>query len=235
MKVYKKKFAHRNLLVFILLSVIYLLIVYAFSQGASFFSIVNLTSFLIHNSLVLLLLPFVFYSILVFKNYAKHLLFVFFAVIVGLSFVLLSASFNKLVLALNFAYVLLVFYFYTTWEIERGEAGYNPLFSSNDLEKYSRFPIQGIIYSKDRGNAKKVFLTNIDEHSCFVLLENDTLSMDKAVIEIAFDGVIFSSHVRPVSKYDLGMGFNFTDTATSPWSLSELCKICRDRGIFLIS
>lgn len=234
MKVYKKKYAHRNVLIFILLSIAYLLVVFAFSNGISFFSRQTFFSFLPHNLLVLFIFPFVFYSVFVYKNYAKYLLFIFLAIIVVTSFALLSASFNKLTLALNFAYVLFGFYFFTSWEIERNEAGYNPLFSNNDLEKQTRFPIQGIVYSNDRSKFEKIFLTNIDEHSCYVLLEKGKFEMEKAMLEVTFDGVIFSSKVIPVSKYDQGIGFSFIESGTSPWSLTELCKICRQRGLFLV-
>lgn len=234
MKVYKKKYGHRNLLIFILLSMSYLLIVFAFSNGVSFFSRQNFSSFLLHNLVVVSTLPFVFYSVFTYKNYAKYLLFLFFAIIVITSFALLSASFNKLILALNFAYVLFAFYFFTSWEIERTEAGYNPHFSRNDLEKQTRFPIQGILYSGDRSKFERVFLTNLDEHSCYVLLESGKFEKEKAMLEITFDGVIFSSKVVPVSQYDQGIGFSFVDLGNSPWSLSELCKICRQRGLFLV-
>jgi hypothetical protein len=233
MKVYKNKYAHRNLLVFILLSLAYLLVVYAFSHGASFNSHSNLISFLLNNLVVILLFPFVVYSVYKYTSFAKYLLFIFFAIILTTSFVLLSASFNKLILGLNFAYALFAFYFFTSWEIERSEAGYNPMFAANDLEKITRFPIQGIIYSGDRSKFEKIYLTNIDEYSCFVLLDKSSFSNEKSVMEITFDGVVFSSKVMPVSQYDQGMGLRFIDSVESPWSLTELCKICRERGLFL--
>jgi len=234
MKVYKKKYAHRNLLIFTLLSMVYLLIVYAFSHGVSFFSPTNFASFLLHNLVVTALFPLVFYSVFQYKKYAKYLLFIFLAIIVMTSFILLSTSFNKLVLALNFAYALFAFYFFTLWEIERSEAGYNPLYAANDLEKQTRFPIQGIVYTNDRSNYERVYLTNIDENSCYVLLEKGKLEMTNAMLEITFDGVVFSSKVTPISQYDQGIGFGFMDSTASPWSLSELCKICRQRGLFLV-
>ena len=234
MKVYKKKYAHRNLLIFVVLSVVYLLVVYAFSHGVSFFSRSNFISFLAHNLFVLFLFPLVVYSVFMFEKYAKYLLFIFMAIILITSFVLLSASFNKLIFALNFAYALFAFYFYTTWEIERSEAGYNPLFSKLDLEKQSRFLVQGTVYSEDRSNHEKIYLTNIDENSCYVLLEKGTFEMKQAMLEVTLDGVIFSSRVRQVSQYDQGIGFSFMDSDNSPWSLPELCKICRQRGLFSV-
>jgi hypothetical protein len=234
MKVYKNKFAHINLLLFILLSLIYLLIVFAFSHGDSFFSKTNITSFISQQLPVILIFPFVFYSVFLFKKYAKYLLFIFLGLILFNSFVLLASSFNKLILGLTFIYALFSFYFYSFWEIERGEAGYNPLFSANDLEKNTRFTIKGIIYSNDRQKSESIYLTNIDEKSCFVILEKDLILFEKPLIEITIDGVTFSSPVVAVSQFDKGMGFIFEETEQSPWSLSELCKICRDRGLFLV-
>lgn len=233
MKVYKKKYAHRNLLIFILLSLAYLLVVFAFSHGVSFNSRSNFISFLLNNLVVVFLFPFVIYSVHKYTSYAKYLLLIFFVIILGTSFVLLSTSFNKLILGLNFAYALFAFYFFTSWEIERSEAGYNPMFASNDLEKETRFPIHGIIYSGDRSKFEKVYLTNIDENSCFVLLDKSSVAIEKSVVEITFDGVVFSSKVMPVSQYDQGVGLTFIDTVESPWSLNELCKICRERGLFI--
>lgn len=234
MKVYKQKYAHRNLLVFVTLSIAYLFIVYAFSRGLTFFSRQNFFSFLLPNLFVLVLLPLVFYSVFSYKKYAKYLLFIYLTIIVLTAFVLLYASFNKLILALNFAYALFGFYFFTSWEIERSQAGYNPQFSENDLEKQTRFPIQGIVYSGDRSKHLKVFLTNLDEYSCFVLLEAGQFEIKKSTLEVTFDGVIFSSQVMPAARYDQGIGFSFIDTITSPWSLAELCKICRERGLFIV-
>jgi hypothetical protein len=148
---------------------------------------------------------------------------------------LLSASFNKLVLALTFAYALFAFYFFITWDIERTEAGYNPLFSKNDLEKQSRFPIQGRIYNKDRTKNDKIYLTNLDEYSCYVILADASFSKNHAIIEIVFENAIFSSPVVPISQYDQALGFSFLETNQSDWSLAELCKICRQRGLFLVS
>ena len=234
MKVYKKKFAHRNMLIFIILSVVYLRIVYAFSHGFSFFSQTNFIAFVLSNSLVLLLLPFVFHSVFTFKNYARIILVIFFSIIVIASFILLSTSFNKLVLALNFAFIFFAFYFFTSWEIERDEAGYNPSFSYRDLEKKTRFSIEGVLYSGDRTKSEKIFLTNIDEKSCYVILEKGNVDIAVGLLEINLDGVVFSSQVRRISKYDQGQGFSFEGDLNSFWSLLELCKICRQRGFFLV-
>lgn len=235
MKVYKKKFAHRNILLFLSLSLVYLFIVFAFSIGGSFFSRTNILAFFLHYLGIILVYPVVFYSVLYFKKYAKYLVVIYLILIVGSSFIMLSASFNKLVLALNFAYTLFSFYFYITWEIERNDAGYNPLFSSIDLEKQSRFSIKGIVYSHDRSKYQNVFLTNIDDKSCFVLLETGSFSDKNAMLEITFDGVVFCSKVKIISKYDQGVGFTFLESENATWSLSELCKICRQRGYFLVS
>lgn len=234
MKVYKKKFAHRNILVFLFLSVIYLRVVYAFSHGVSFFLQSNFIAFLINNLVVLFLLPVAIYSVFKFEKYAKILLIVFFTIIVITSFVLLSTSFNKLVLALNFAYVLFAFYFFTMWEIERDEAGYNPLFAQNDLEKQTRFNVEGRLFSEDKSHSEKVYLTNIDENSCYVLLDTGHFNAKVAILEFELDGIAFSSKVNRISSYDQGLGFYFQDAKNSPWSLTELCKICRQRGMFLV-
>jgi hypothetical protein len=215
--------------------VVYLLVAWAFSKGVSFFSQSNLVDFLFQNWFLLLLFPFVSYSIYKFKSYAKYYLLIYLSIVLVSSFVLLSSSFNKLVLALDFAYALFAFYFYTAWEIERAHAAYNPLFFSNDLEKESRFPIKGVVYSSDRSTQSKVSLTNLDEHTCFVLLDQTAFDFPNGILEINFDNVLFSSSVKLIARYDRALGFVFSSKNKSSWSLSELCKICRQRGLFLHS
>jgi hypothetical protein len=94
--------------------------------------------------------------------------------------------------------------------------------------------LEGKIFSLDKLTHQKVYLTNIDEGSCFVLLDEGNFEFKDALLEFTLDGVVFTSQVSKVSKYDQGIGLQFKGENNSPWNLTELCRICRDRGLFLI-
>ena len=156
--------------------------------------------------------------------------------IVGKSFIMLSGSFNKLTLALNFISLVFAFYFFVTWELEVDLACFNPLYSEHDLEKETRFKLQGTIREEgESGESFPVFITNIDEESCFLLLENQTSFVlnikRKYSLESVYEGVRFSHTARLVSSYDRGVGLIFEHFEDRRVSWSELYKVCLERGL----
>lgn len=170
------------------------------------------------------------------KKYSAVMLFVCLSAIVGKNFILLSDSFNKLTLALNFIYLVFAFYFFITWELEVGLASFNPKFSTHDLEKDSRFKLRASIYASEGEDGRiESLITNIDEESCFLLLPQamnlGLNSSKKYVLESIYEGVHFRHNARLVSCYDRGIGLVFEDSPDARVSWSELYKVCLERGL----
>lgn len=236
MKILKRNYGHRNLIIFLILSLVYLQAVYSLSMGLTFFSLQGSRDFIIRHYLILILTLATTYMVIKIKKYSEVALFLCLTLIVGKSFILLSSSFNKLTLTFNFLYLLFAFYFFILWEIEIGMAAFNARFSALDLEKESRFKLSAIIYpTDDRSNGVGAFITNIDEAGCFLLLSLATqfeLSPKKKyLLETNYEGVVFSHHACIVSSYDRGVGFLFEKPIDTRVSWSELYKVCLERGL----
>lgn len=236
MKILKRNYGHRNLIVFLILSLVYLQAIYSLSNGRTFFSLDSLRTFFSSHYLILALTVVTSYMIVKIKKFSEIFLLINLIIIVGKSFILLSDSFNKLTLVLNFIYLIFAFYFFITWELEVALASFNPKFSSHDLEKETRFKIGALISTDAEGeDTIPALITNIDLYSCFLLLPvNSTLMIDPSrlyFLESNFEGVRFRQSARVVSVYDRGIGLYFDEPLDARVSWSELYKVCLERGI----
>lgn len=234
MKILKRNYGHRNLILFLVLSLFYLQAIYSLSIGRSVFSFLSFKSFLTNQYIILILSVVAGYMVLKIKKFSEYALLVCLVVIVGKNFILLSDSFNKLILVLNFIYLLFAFYFYITWDLEVGFASFNPKFSNYDLEKESRFRINANISTRDfRYSLRNAKITNLDEGSCFLLLEEKIHlnSKEQYFLESVFEGVCFRHQARVVSHYGNGIGLVFENAPEERFSWTELYKVCLERGI----
>lgn len=234
MKILKRNFEHRNVIIFLILSVIYLQAVYALSKGISFYGIDSLGALVREHIIILGLVALTIFSIVkVIKHSDKLMLFVL-ILMTGKNFILLSSSFNKLVLALNFLYVIFAFYFFVIWELQINKASYNPLFSRHDLEKVARFQIKGTVKG-DNVSELDVLITNIDENSCFLYMPKDAPKFnpkEKFTLTANYEGVLFEQDACVVSAYDQGVGMEFLKPKSGA-SWSDLYKVCLERGMFV--
>jgi hypothetical protein len=236
MKILKRNYGHRNLIVFLILSLVYLQAIYSLSNGHSIFSMQSLRLFFLSHYLILALTLITAYMVIKIKKWSEFVLLFCLITIVGKNFILLSNSFNKLSLALNFIYLVFAFYFFITWEIEVSLASFNPEFSRHDLEKESRFRLKAQIFITDKKeNIVPVRISNIDEESCFLLMpEGAKLKLDSSqlyTLESTISGVTFHHNAYLVSSYDRGIGLVFEKASDARLSWSELYKVCLERGI----
>lgn len=180
------------------------------------------------------------YMILKIKKHSDKMLLLCLTLIAGKNFIMLAASFNKLILGLNFVYLIFAFYFFVTWELEIAKASFNPLFTRRDLEKDTRFHLKGQIENVTKGSVIDVFVTNIDENGCFALISatSDTgtklESSDQYRLKANYEGVEFIQEAQLISRYDRGVGLEFKRVSTPEYQLdwSELYKVCLERGLF---
>lgn len=235
MKILKRNFEHRNVIIFLIFSVIYLQAIFTLSSGFSFYGLNSLQSFFREHYLILLLVLWTIFSIVKVYRHSDKLLLVTLLLITAKNFILLSSSFNKLILALNFIYLIFAFYFFVMWELEIEKASYNPLFSKNDLEKEPRFPIKGFLRTEG-ADPIEVLITNIDETSCFLLFPGKELvklsSGQHYELVAWFENVEFLQKARVVSQYDQGYGLELL-TGPSGANWSDLYKVCLERGLFV--
>lgn len=236
MKILKRNYSHRNLILFLVLSLVYLQAIYSLSSGRTLFSLDTFRKLSIDQYLIFALTGITCFMIMKIKKFSEWVLLACLVVIVGKNFILLSDSFNKLTLVLNFIYLVFAFYFFITWELEVGLASYNPKFSLHDLEKESRFKLRGQIKTTaEDSEGIDVCITNIDNESCFLLMPaTASLKLDpskKYFLESTYEGVRFSHMARLVSSYDRGIGLVFEEFPEARVSWSELYKVCLERGI----
>jgi hypothetical protein len=242
MKALKRNYGHRNTIFFLVFSIVYLQAIYSLSLGLSVIEAETFKMFFKSHYLILSLVLLSIYMILTMKKHSEKVLFVCLLMIAGKNFFLLSASFNKLILGLSFAYLIFAFYFYITWELETQKASHNPKFSKYDLEIESRFSIAAKLENLKGDLSLDALITNIDDESCFLLVtdsesKNKISQLDsqgKYRIVAIYEGVEFSQNAVLASTYERGIGLLLVkkklDDRTLNWS--DLYKVCLDRGLF---
>ena len=240
MKVLKRNYEHRNLILFLIFSLVYLQAIYSLSRGESILNIEALKTFFKNHYIILAVNLITIYMVVKIKKHSDKMLLLCLTLIAGKNFIMLAASFNKLILGLNFVYLIFAFYFFVTWELEIAKASFNPLFTRRDLEKDSRFHLKGQIENVTTGSTVDVLVTNIDENGCFALIAstNDPSvkleSSAQYLLKANYEGVEFTQTAELISSYDRGVGLEFKQEPASNHQLnwSELHKVCLERGLF---
>lgn len=240
MKVLKRNYEHRNLILFLIFSLVYLQAIYSLSRGESILNIEALKTFLKNHYIILVVNLITIFMVVKIKKHSDKMLLLCLTLIAGKNFIMLAASFNKLILGLNFVYLIFAFYFFVTWELEIAKASFNPLFSRRDLEKDSRFHLKGQIENVTTGSTVDVLVTNIDENGCFALIAstNDSgVKLESSAqyrLKANYEGIEFIQDAELISSYDRGVGLEFKQEAVSNHQLnwSELHKVCLERGLF---
>ncbi len=240
MKILRRNYEHRNLIIFLVFSMIYLQAIYSLSRGESVLNLKALKTFFFNHYLILAVNLITIFMVAKLKKHSDKILSIFLVLIVSKNFIMLASSFNKLILGLNFIYLVFAFYFFVTWELEIAKASYNPQFSEHDLEKDTRFPINGKMENLKTGEIFDVMVTNVDEESCFVLLTVESRDQFKADagatyrLTVSYENVLFVHNARLASKYHRGLGLEFIQTPKSdfPLNWSDLHQVCLERGLF---
>lgn len=240
MKVLKRNYEHRNLILFLLFSLVYLQAIYSLSRGESVLNINSIKVFFQEHYLILGISLVTIYMVSKVKKHSDKTLLLCLVMITGKNFIMLAASFNKLILGLNFVYLIFAFYFFVTWELEIAKASFNPKFTKRDLEKETRFQLSGVIENVSSGTLTDVFITNIDERGCFALISSSNDPINKLEssaqyrLKITYEEVEFINKAQLVSRYDKGVGLEFVQSQKVNYQLdwSDLYKVCLDRGLF---
>jgi hypothetical protein len=242
MKVLKRNHEQRNLIIFLILSMVYIQALYSLAQGQSIITLQAIEIFFKNNYITFTLAMTSIFMIARLKKHSDKILFMYLNLVSIKGFFILATSFNKLILGLNFVYLLFAFYFYILWEIEIAKASYKPKFNKNDLEKNSRFHLRGELVSLEENSRLNILVTNVDSSSCFAIIESEDSKtiISKLVhnglyrLVLEYEGVKFTHLAELVSTYDNGIGLNFLNekVPNSVLNWSDLYKVCLERSHF---
>ena len=238
----KMKIIHRssiiwNLILFMLLSFIFIYIQKAIYLERSAFSLEFLKVTVINN--IYLLSSLTLTSILIYK--LKKICKIFYVATVffvsAYSVLSLFEEFSKLILVVLFVYFLLSYYFYFLLKSDLNLSFYNPSFDNSNLFDPMLFKIDCSIDYKVNGieGTSSGCLTNWDDVGCFISLNTELPK--KSIIKtlsISFDGQIFEDDVKVVTilKDRKGLGIMFNSSKShNIFNWNELNKIITDMGI----
>ena len=219
----------RNQILFVLLSVVYLQVVREIAQGQS---AINRGAFLLlveqHQWLFILgffTLVLTYYG----KKLAKHFFVIYSISIIFLSIQAFLQSFDKIILVLNFIYILLSYYFYMFFTAELERALYHPGFVDNSIGAKCEYDLPvSLEYSKLKTTGH---LSNWDEDSCFVFIDgDDKLPCGQVVLSIVFEGQTFTFQGVVRTRVGQGVGIKIESKKKEMFDWSDLYEIISNRG-----
>jgi len=238
----KMKIIHRssiiwNLILFMLLSFMFIYLQKAIYLERSAFSLEFLKMTLVEN--IYLFSTLILTSLLIYnlKKVCK-LFYVFSVLFVSVySIINIFEEFSKLILVVLFVYFLLSYYFYFLLKSDLNLSFYNPSYDEKNLFDPMLFKMKCSLNYKVAAKDESVsgYLTNWDDVGCFISL-NSELPKNATVkrLQISFDNQNFEDNVKVVTllKNRKGLGIKFnTNKTNNIFNWNELNKIITDMGI----
>ena len=230
LELYRRGTIIRNQMFFIILSFIYLQVVHEISVGRSavdketFLLLIEKYQWLFALGVVTLVLTY--YG----KKSAKYF-FIFYVIgIVGLSLQVFFGSFDKIILVLNFIYILLSYYFCLLFLSELNQSLYSPGFVSNSIGSKCEYNLPiSLKSSKVQASGK---LSNWDRESCFVIVNNDDeLPRGQVELSILFEGQKFSCRGIVSTKVGQGIGIRIkSNRERKMFDWLDFYEIIQNRG-----
>lgn len=227
-----------NLILFMLLSFMFIYLQKAIYLERSAFNILFLKSTLVEN---LPVISCIFLSSLLIYNLKKICQFFYFLsvlFITSVSIINLFQEFSKLILIVLFLYILISYYFFFLLRSDLFRSYYNPLYNKKNLFEPMLFkiPCELEVFRNDKTESIKGYLTNWDDFGCFIALEQPypkNLGI-KNNLSIIFNEQRFDEQVSVVSllKSRRGIGLRFKNNKSKNiFNWKELNKIIDDMGI----
>lgn len=208
-RLYKRSIVLKNIILFIILSFLYLHTLSSINQGSS---ALNYTHFIDYYSNHLLLVytgVLTIFSIFMAKPISKIIfsIFSFLYIFQGVS--LFLVNFNKFLLLFNFLYLVLAYYFYLFLKLELEEAIYRPSYNKYDVANIDLHNIH-VQLSGKFGDSVKGHITSWDTLGCFIKLHDDSvLAKGPVGVEISFEDNSFFQRGFIVTSYANGVGVKF--------------------------
>ena len=222
-----------NLILFVLLSYVFLYVQDCIFLGKSAVELAQLKSFVLSSKDLLAAVAVVIMLVYRVKKISKWtFILLVIAITANISQSLLQ-DFNKLVLTMLFLFLIFSYYFFLTLVSELNKSSLNPNFDSDELFEPMLHRLKVSILKGDSSFVG--YLTNWDENSCFVVLDSDfseKLSGGHIEIELDYEGHRFrqSGKISTVI-YNKGVGINFLSSSSeevSGWS--EYFDLISDLG-----
>jgi hypothetical protein len=241
MKIIKRTPLLKNLLLFLVLSIFYLHVTSSLHEQRSAMEWEELKSLLIENRMLAAFLLGAFWTTFFAKKSSKLFIMMYLSFIFGQTFYFFLMSFDKLILLLNFSYLVFSFFFFLLWKQELERACYNPGYQVNELGLTPEYDLPLLVTSSSHRIHGSGHLMNWDESSCFLILESSIVDLKGQVeVELFFQGKTFKAAGYVVAKYGNGIGLSFqrdkqiaADFTTLNWD--TFYDIISDRGYIIRS
>lgn len=172
--------------------------------------------------------------------FAKKIAIYLFSLVAAMIFIHLFSSFylsfDKLILFLSVFYLVMAYYLYQLLRIEFGEAYFWPGYHYREIGRREQFRLKATLrgeHSSLQGKEITVYLTNWDQNSLFITLDDEIALKGRVKLELEGWGHLFVCQGVIATKYPRGYGIRLIhrqkkSTATPGWK--EYYTIINDRG-----
>jgi|GEM_PF-2555009 len=229
MKFQKRPAVIRNILLFCILSLFYLLVIESLEGGVSALDLNAFISFLRGNWTLLGFLAATFLSVY-FCIAVSPYIFLLFCIFVLFQSIGFSASgLNKLVLVLNFLYSIVSYNFFLFLRLELEEPFFNPNSPQNILEGYEMkiLPVR----IKQNGKTLEGYLTNWGENGFFCSYGSPEEKVRGRVsVETDIEGYTFHCIGEVISERTGGYGVRIISSPVPSLGWSDFYGIISEMG-----
>lgn len=233
MKVLRRSNIIYNQVFFVILSLVYLHILFSLDADITALNLVRFLDLVKGSPELIGLSVVTIIAILLVRKLSIFLLTIFTLVIFYKSFSIYIISNSKLILLLNVVYMISSYNMILLLKEELSLAIYKPNFSSSSLEVENYKQVKAHI-SHGTQNISG-YLTNIDKDGFVIKLDDNAQIRGRVDIIIPFEGTDFYTHGIVATKFEQGYGIKLVDSKKEPSVLGwkELYNIFYKRGYSL--
>ena len=229
-KLVKRTLVVKNTLLFLIMGLAYLQIIHSLRNGESAASLESFISLLKLQPALIGAFVLSFISIFFATMGSRFFFLAFQFLIIGQSLMMFIETFDKVILVLNFVYILSAYYFYLFWNLEMSEAFYKPFFHKASIGRVvsQNLPVE----VRSEGISLDGKISNWDHSGLFVHLDDHAkLLSGKVLLKIKFEDLDFSNTAQVISRYGNGVGLRILPTSKEGLSWDQFYDIIDDRGL----
>lgn len=219
------------MIIYLVLSIVYLHIIYALDADISAININRFKGLLLGMPYLIIFTLFLSMSLFLVKRYSKYLLLLFSFFIFYKSFSIFILNFDKLILILNVVYVLISYNIYILFDQEMNRSIYKPDFLSGsiDVDLYKLVDVE--LISDRSSQVLRGKLVNFDDNSLVIYTDNTNIN-GPVKLTLKYNKSIFSCSARIMTKYDNGLGLQVVSDKNDNHELDwqEFYSIKESRG-----
>ena len=232
LKVIKKDILIFNIILYLILSLAFVFLHYAYRNHLSPFSFAYFKKspelfWYIGVSVLIAAVVIWRHHTLALKAYSFCIFLVSYKVIEGL-----FIEFNKIIVIALFCYLVIAYFFYQLFSYYLSLASLNQNFSTQDLFEPMLLKINCTVKIQDKEIAG--YLTNWDEEGCFVVLDDKQGIKGKVEVLVSFKGRIFQQEGEVVAQSldssGLGIKFGRTQKVLNTFNWDEFIELVEELG-----